>query len=72
VNEASKNRSSYRTAVAAALGDYAAAGGHFQFESSRSAEVPLELRFSLRDPALYDRLLLERMMASDPALQATP
>ncbi len=61
--------SPYRVFVPAALADYAAAGGLFEFESARSEQIPLEIRFSLRDPELYDRLLLERMTTIDSGLQ---
>jgi len=72
VNEQSVTAAPYRAAVPAALADYASAGGQFHFESSRSEQAPLEIRFWLSDPGLYDRLLLKRMAASDPATQAGP
>lgn len=59
--------SPYRAAVPAALADYAAAGGQFRFESSRSEQGPLEIHFRLSDPELYDRLLLDRLTAEGPA-----
>lgn len=72
MSEKSKSPSPYQVAVPAALADYAADGGEFHFESSRSEQAPLEIHFQLSDPDLYDRLLLERLTTLRPATPSAP